>query len=171
MQNNETHAPSFDTETTHNGSIRSPSLLVLYVNDSFDDQVLLQAAVNKAGVPMEFHVADSLEHGVSYLKSLVDLSHTHEPRWVDLVLLDILLRDGSGLTILKFIRQTPQLSLTPVVIFTGLQNPIAHKAAYALGANAVHEKPLDFEGLVQLTRTLYSQWSDVRRHHLKNEKV
>jgi CheY-like chemotaxis protein len=169
MQINETQAPNFDREASD--GTRSRSLLVLYVNDSFDDQVLLQAAVKKAGVPMEFHVADSLEHGVSYLKSLVDLSRTHDPRWVDLVLLDILLRDGSGLTILKFIRQTPQLRRTPVVILTGLQNPIAHKAAYTLGADAVHEKPSVFEGLVQLSKELYFHWSHGRRRHTERSNT
>jgi hypothetical protein len=44
----------------------NPTLLVLHVNDSTDDQVLFQTACKHAKVPFVWHVADSAEKAISY---------------------------------------------------------------------------------------------------------
>jgi CheY-like chemotaxis protein len=142
------------------GSDRSsgPALLILHINDSTDDQVLLQAAVQRAGVPIQFHVADSVEHGISYLKSMLQFSRKREPRWIDLVVLDLILNDGTGVDVLKYIRDEPALKHLPVVVLTGSSDPAIQKKAHELGANTLFEKPRTFEDLVQLVVMLYEQW-------------
>jgi CheY-like chemotaxis protein len=134
-------------------------LLILHVNDSTDDQVLLQAAAKEAGVPIEWHVADSVERAISYLKSLVSASAKHTVRWIDLVLLDLVHSDDTGLTVLKFMRNTPELSRVPVVVYTGDTNPATLQAARDLGARDLHEKPNKFQDTVTLARQLYEDWS------------
>jgi CheY-like chemotaxis protein len=114
-------------------------------------------------VPLEFHVAESAERAISYLNSLLNFSDKHEPRWVDLILLDIGLPDESGLAVLKFIRQNPKLRSIPVIILTGLMDPAMHKEAYDLGANALHEKPANFQDTVDLANALYSHWANAMR--------
>ena len=135
------------------------SLLILHINENTDDQVLFQAAAKHAEVPVEWHVVESAQRGVSYLESLINLSREHEPRWVDLVLLELVLPDDNGLAVLKHVRGTPELRHLPVVILTGHENPSTHKEAYELGANAVHLKPAKFEDSVQLVRMLYTHWN------------
>jgi Response regulator containing CheY-like receiver, AAA-type ATPase, and DNA-binding domains len=134
-------------------------LLILHINDNTDDQVLFQAAAKKAAVPIEWHVADSAGRGISYLKSLLKLSRKHEARWVDLVLLDLVLPDENGIAVLKYIRDTPELRCVPVVVLTGQMNPVMLKQAYDFGVSALHEKPAKFEDSVALVRMLYTQWS------------
>jgi CheY-like chemotaxis protein len=140
-----------------------PDLLVFHVNDSTDDQVLFQAACKKARVPFQWHVAESAHRGISYLESLLAMSHEHSVRWPDLVVLDIVMPDASGFKVLEYIRSSPKLRPLPVVIFTGCSTPERMKHAYDLGANAFHEKPVSFSETVKLVGTLYSTWSTAKR--------
>src|SRR5947209_18043302 len=76
-------------------------ILLFHVNDSTDDQVLFQAACKRAGIPVNWHVADSAAKGISYLQTLVRKSKEHEVHWPDLVLLDIVMPRESGFEVLK----------------------------------------------------------------------
>ena len=98
--------------------LTEPYLRVFHVNDSTDDQILFQAACRAGKVPFNWHVADSAEKGISYLKTLLEQSKDVPVCWPDLILLDIVMPSGSGLEVLKFIRATPQLKQLPVIIFT-----------------------------------------------------
>jgi len=139
------------------------SLFVLHINDSTDDQVLFQAACRKANVPFEWQVAESAERGIAYLQSLRDLSHKQAVRWPDLVLLDLIMPQESGFKVLEHIRGTVELRMLPVVILTGNPTSAAIEYAYKLGANAFHEKPVNFEEMVNLIKALYAAWSNARR--------
>ena len=140
-----------------------PDLLVFHVNDSTDDQVLFQAACKKARVPIQWHVAESAERGISYLESLVKMSGEQAVRWPDLVILDIVMPDASGFKVLEYIRSNQKLRPLPVVIFTGCSTPERMQQAYDLGANAFHEKPGTFSDTVKLVDTLYVTWSTAKR--------
>ena len=99
------------------------SIRVFHVNDSTDDQVVFQAACRKAGVPFDWHVTDSAEKGISYLKTLVEQSKSLPVCWPELVLLDIIMPIVSGFEVLKFIRSTKELKHLPVSVFTGNTYP------------------------------------------------
>jgi two-component system alkaline phosphatase synthesis response regulator PhoP len=51
----------------------------------------------------------------------------------DLIILDILLPKGDGISFLQKIREEPGLSLTPVVVFSNFDDPATKKAAFRLG--------------------------------------
>ena len=140
-----------------------PTLLVFHINDSTDDQVLFQTACKHARVPFLWHVADSAEKAISYLKSLVLLNKTHAVRWPDIVVLDIAMPGESGLAVLQYMRETPELKLLPVVIFSGHPEPKLIDEAYRLGANSFLAKPLQFEQTVELVGSLYTAWSTAKR--------
>jgi CheY-like chemotaxis protein len=131
-------------------------LRVFHVNDSTDDQVLFQAACREGNVPFNWHVTDSAEKGISYLKTLVEQSKKKVPVcWPDLVLLDIVMPVVSGFEVLKFVRATPELKHLPVVIFTGDLRSENEGESMKLGANLFLMKPLDFSEIVELARNLY----------------
>ena len=143
--------------------IPQPPLLVFHINDNTDDQVLFQAACKEAEVPFQWHVAESAERGISYFNSLLALSRTQSVRWPDLVILDLIMPDGTGLKVLEFIRTTPKLSALPVIILTGHATEAFQESAAKLGANSFYEKPSSFADLVQLVAILYRIWSSARR--------
>ena len=132
-----------------------PWFRVFHVNDSTDDQVLFQAACRRGRVPFEWHVTDSAEKGISYLKTLIE----HSPRmpvcWPDLVLLDVVMPFTSGFEVLRYIRSTRELKHLPVVIFTGDMRPHTAEESRRLGATAFRLKPADFDATVRVAQDLH----------------
>lgn len=143
-----------------------PPLLVFHINDNTDDQVLFQAACQQANVPFQWHVAESAERGISYLRSLLNLSRKQVVRWPDLIMLDVVMPGDSGLSVLEFIRSDRKLAPLPVVVLTGHPSAAVQEAALRLGANGFYQKPANFDELVQLVAALYSIWSSAQRPSL-----
>jgi two-component system response regulator len=131
------------------------SVRVFHVNDSTDDQVVFQAACRKAGVPFDWHVADSAEKGISYLTTLVEQSKSVPVCWPDLILLDIVMPAVSGFEVLKFIRSSKELKHLPVIIFTGNVYPQNEQESLRLGADAFRLKPHRFGEAVVMAQELY----------------
>ena len=142
---------------------REQRLLVFHINDSTDDQVLFQAACKKAGVPLEWQVADSSARAKEFFESMLSLSRTQAVQWPDLVVLDLVMPGGSGFQVLEYIRNKPELSALPVIILTGIASIERMEKAYGLGANSFHEKPVSFADMVTLVGTIYTMWSSARR--------
>jgi CheY-like chemotaxis protein len=139
-----------------------PSFRVFHVNDSTDDQVLFQAACRRGGVPFDWHVVDSAEKGISYLKTLIEHSARLPVCWPDLILLDIVMPVVSGFEVLKYVRATPELRHLPVIVFTGHMYPNNRAESLRLGANAFRMKPHDFEEIVLVARELYELLKELK---------
>jgi len=163
MSANGTEIPATDPSSPLPPPVGGPTLLVLHINDSTDDQVLFQTACKHARVPFAWHVTDSAEKAKSYLQTLVRVDRMHSVRWPDLIVLDIMMPGESGLKVLEFIRATPELHRLPVVIFSGHGSPALVDEAYRLGANSFLAKPDDFKQAVSLVASLYSVWSIAKR--------
>lgn len=142
---------------------KKPTLLVLHINDSTDDQVLFQTACKHAEVPFNWHVADSAEKAISYLETLIKLDKTHSVHWPDLVVLDVVMPGANGFKVLEYIRGNPSLHRLPVIVFTGHSSPALVEEAYKLGANSFLAKPADFPQTVELVSSLYAIWSIAQR--------
>jgi len=136
---------------------------VFHINDSTDDQVLFQAACQKGGIPFNWHVTDSAEKGISYLKALVEQSDKIPVCWPDLVLLDLVMPIVSGFEVLKFIRATNELKHLPVVVFTGDTFPSNKADSLRFGANAFMIKPQSFSEAVALAGELYHLFLTLRK--------
>jgi CheY-like chemotaxis protein len=138
------------------------SLRIFHVHDSTDDQVLFQAACRKGGIPFDWHVVDSAEKGISYLRALVEHSREVPVCWPDLVLLDIVMPMVSGFEVLNYIRETPELKHLPVIVFTGHSFPKHREDSLKFGADAFLLKPQDFTAAVNLARELYALLQKLR---------
>ena len=167
MQQNPDTFPEGKPQTSHFREKDRPTLLVFHVNDSTDDQVLFQTACKMAKVPFVWHVTDSAEKAISYLKTLLKMNREHPAAWPDLVVLDLHMPGGSGFEVLEYIRSTPQLRRLPVVIFTGHPDPAYVKRAYELGANSFLLKPIEFQNTVNLVASLYTTMSFMQRPTLR----
>jgi DNA-binding response OmpR family regulator len=65
----------------------------------------------------------------------------------DLVILDIMMPDVSGLDILRHIRETPELQATPVIIVSAKSMPSDIKTGLEAGASTYLTKPVGFQDL------------------------
>jgi DNA-binding response OmpR family regulator len=79
-------------------------------------------------------------------------------RWrPDLVILDLMMPDMSGVEICRRIRARPDFVAIPIVILTGLSDPVAHLEARQAGANDIWLKPITPSELGARIRQLLNQ--------------
>jgi CheY-like chemotaxis protein len=72
----------------------------------------------------------------------------------DLVLLDVMMPGGSGLSVVERLRETPGLASVPVVVVSAFVSERDRAAARAAGANGFVGKPFDPDDLASLVREL-----------------
>jgi CheY-like chemotaxis protein len=72
----------------------------------------------------------------------------------DLVLLDVMMPGGSGLTVIERMRQTPDLAGVPVVVVSAFVSEDDRQAARAAGADGFVGKPFDPDELASIVEEL-----------------
>jgi CheY-like chemotaxis protein len=145
-------SPSSETPATQ----RWPTFLIFHVDDDADDQALFQAACVQAQLPFSWHMADSARKAIGYFESMLALRERDNVRWPDLVVLDIVMPDGSGLKVLEFIRSQARIKNLPVLVFTGSPDLKLCEEARTQGATEVVHKPVDVADTVKLVGSLYA---------------
>lgn len=127
---------------------------VLYAEDSEDDAFLLQRAFTQAGVTHPLVVVPNGKAVVHYLSATGPYADRSQHPFPRLVLLDIKLPHRTGLDVLCWIRQQPELRRLPVIMLTSSAQDRDIASAYSLGANGYLVKPSNATGLAQLGRDL-----------------
>ena len=125
---------------------------ILHVEDNPDDLMLMELAFRKAGADVRIETATDGNKAIQMLQNGLG---TVPPACL---LLDVKLPILSGLDVLAWIRNQPQLKRLPVIMVTSsfLRDDI--NRAYELGANSYLTKPSDLEALVGLARTIDLYW-------------
>jgi CheY-like chemotaxis protein len=72
----------------------------------------------------------------------------------DLVLLDVMMPGGSGLTVIERMRQTPELAGVPVVVVSAFVSEDDRQAAREAGADGFVGKPFDPDELASIVEEL-----------------
>lgn len=142
-------------------TVRVPVLLL--VEDSPSDVKILQRALSQTDHPAELLVMRDGQEAVDYLlrQGLFTPKSGDGWRRPDLIVLDLNLPRLTGLEVLKVIRSTPTLRLTPVVILSTSRHTEDVREAYASGANTYIEKPLNFDRFVTILKTLQQLWLEM----------
>ena len=143
-----------------------PTLLVIEDNDS--DAVLVRVAARRAFPGLDVRVAGDGREGIAYLRGSAPFQHRVCHPFPDLVILDLLMPDVDGFTVLEWMREQGLTRSLPVVILTISSDPRHEQRALSLGAQAVHTKPTDVNALGDLVRAIVRKWmsDDVARWDL-----
>ena len=132
--------------------------IILLVEDNPSDVLLLQRAFRKANVTVPLQAVGDGEAAVSYLSGQEPYGdRIHHPLPV-LILLDLKLPRKSGAEVLEWLRQQPILNRLPVVVLTSSKEYADINRVYDLGANAYMVKPVAFDNLVDIVKTLNMHW-------------
>ena len=75
-----------------------------------------------------------------------------------LILLDIKLPRRSGLEVLEWLRAQAGLRRIPVVMLTSSRESADVDRAFDLGASGYLVKPVDFNGLLEMVKTIGMYW-------------
>ncbi|HTD68309.1 MAG TPA: response regulator [Candidatus Limnocylindria bacterium] len=131
---------------------------VLHVEDDPNDVLLIARAFRKAEIPAQLQVVNDGEQAVHYLSGTNSFSSREQFPLPSLVLLDLKLPRKSGIEVLEWVRTQPGLKRIPIVMLTSSKQPIDINRAYDLGVNAYLVKPVNFDSLVEMLKTLDSFW-------------
>lgn len=129
------------------------------VDDSPDDQFLLELAFRKSGVAHHFHALPSGEAALDYMKGSGKYGDRQKFPVPDVLILDLKMHGCSGLDVLKWLRQHPDCAIIPVIVFSSSNLPTDVKRAYQLGANAYVSKPGGLTELVELIQFAFQFWN------------
>jgi len=130
---------------------------VLLVEDNEDDQILIQAAFESAGIHCRIVVLGTAEEAIAHLSRVGEVgefSQTDAAPMPAVVLIDLSLPGKSGHDLLKWIQGRKQLQSLVRVVLSGSENPDDVDKSYRLGAHGYLMKPITAHQLNQPGRTL-----------------
>ena len=131
---------------------------ILHVEDDENDIILQQRAFKAVGLVNPVHIASDGQEAINYLTLAISDAHPLTHPLPCLVLLDLNLPLKSGLDVLRWIRQQPQLHGLPIVMLTSCEDPARIRRAYQLGVNSFVVKPLDQHDRIQMVKALEKWW-------------
>ena len=136
-------------------------IIILYADDDAEDRMLVKDAWQESRLANELHFVEDGEELLEYLR--------REGRHADLlgeplpglILLDLNMPRKDGREALQEIKADPRLRSIPVVVLTTSKAEEDILRAYDLGVNSFILKPVTFESLVDITKTLSRYWFEV----------
>ena len=135
-----------------------PHYTVLLAEDNSTDALMVQRAFKKANLLNPVQVVDDGDKAVAYLAGDGPYADREKYPLPVLLLLDLKLPRRSGLEVLEWLRQQPAIKRLPVVVLTSSKENADINRAYDLGANSYLVKPVDFDPLLELVKTLGLYW-------------
>jgi len=132
--------------------------VILVAEDDPDDRLLLQQAWKRCGVEAQLRFVDDGELLLDYLlRRGIYTDPARAPKPV-LVLVDLKMPRKDGLSALAEIKAHPALRRIPVAVQTSSRSDRDVLAAWDLGAAAYYAKPVRFEDLLALVKTIADHW-------------
>jgi CheY-like chemotaxis protein len=132
--------------------------IILLVEDSEDDIVLMKKAFESAGITNPLFVVRNGEEAVFYLCGEGKYSNRAEYPVPDLVLLDLKMPIMDGFEFLEWLRRQPSICTLRVIVLSSSDAIQDINRAYQLGANSFLLKPGDFENFTEISQLLHKYW-------------
>ena len=136
---------------------RDRPTVILMADDDADDRLLAQDALAESKIPNDLHFVENGEELMDYLYRRGKFSAASAPR-PGLILLDLNMPKKDGREALREIKGHPDLRRIPVVILTTSQADADIGRLYDLGANSFITKPISFDALVGVMRSVGHYW-------------
>jgi CheY-like chemotaxis protein len=131
---------------------------ILLVEDDADDVALITRAFRRANLANPVKVARDGEEAVEYLSGAGPFADRNSSPLPVLILLDLKVPRRTGHEVLEWIKAQDGLRRIPVAVLTSSRERRDVDRAYDLGANAYLVKPVDFEELLRMVRSLHLFW-------------
>jgi CheY-like chemotaxis protein len=136
-------------------------MTIVVADDDADDRLLIADAFQEARLanPVEF-VTDG-EELIQYLTAQGKFEHRAGKPMPGLILLDLNMPRMDGRAVLTRMKSDPTLRRIPVVVLTTSKAEEDILRTYDLGVNSFISKPVTFDALVDLVKTLKHYWIEL----------
>ena len=131
--------------------------VVLSVDDSDDDNLLLQQAGRRSHATFKLEIVTDGQMAINYLSGVEGYENRQRFPLPDLLLLDLKMPRKSGFEVLDWLRQQSQFKTLPVAVFSSSQNEADLQKAYEKGTTWFLMKPVNFEDLIHFVSVI-NQW-------------
>ena len=128
--------------------------LVLYVEDDAEHRELMRSAAKACKVKFGLVLSDGFSDAVHYLGGQDKYADRGRYPLASFALLDYSLGSFKGTDLARWIRKQSELSSLPIVMFSGCAEVPQMAECYAAGADYYIRKPVRFEDLLKVVRSL-----------------
>ena len=134
---------------------------ILMADDDEDDRLLTRDALQAERLANDLRFVTDGEELLDYLQRRAAYSAPGSAPRPDIILLDLNMPKKDGREALLEIKADPQLRRIPVVVLTTSRAEEDILKTYELGVSSFITKPVTFDGLVKVMRTLGEYWFQV----------
>jgi CheY-like chemotaxis protein len=147
-------------------------ITILMADDDDDDYLLTKKALQESKLLNTLCRVKDGNELLDYLRREGDYANDPSCQEPGVVLLDLNMPRKDGREALKEIKSDPKLRNIPVVVFTTSKAEEDIFRSYELGVNSFITKPVTFESLIQVMKTLGKYWFEIVElpvsHHAKD---
>jgi CheY-like chemotaxis protein len=134
---------------------------ILMADDDAEDRMLAREALEECRLANELHFVEDGEELMDYLLRRGRYADPVAAPRPGLILLDLNMPRKSGLEALAEIKSQASLRSIPVVVLTSSAAEEDVIRSYDLGVNSFITKPVSFQGLVKVVKTLGRYWFEI----------
>ena len=137
------------------------SVVILMADDDADDRLLTREAFDASQVANELRFVEDGVELMDYLYNRGKFSDREKYPRPGIILLDLNMPKKDGRESLAEIRKDPQFNGVRVIVLTTSKAEEDIYRSYNLGAASYITKPVTFEALVEVIRTLGKYWLEI----------
>ena len=130
-------------------------------DDDPDDCLMIKEALDESPLACDLYFVEDGEELMEYLHHRGKYSDPESSPAPGLILLDLNMPKKDGREALKEIKEDKQLKRIPIVVLTTSNAEEDIQRTYKLGVNSFISKPVSFESLVEIMKTLTKYWFEI----------
>jgi CheY-like chemotaxis protein len=137
------------------------SVTILMADDDEDDRLMAKEAFSEVKLLNDFHTVEDGEELMAYLRHEGKFSDPKSSPRPGIILLDLNMPKKDGRQALKEIKEDPLLKHIPIVVLTTSKAEEDILRSYDLGVNSFIVKPVTFDQLIDIMKTLTKYWFEI----------
>lgn len=137
------------------------SVTIIIADDDADDRLLITDAFRESRLANPLVFAEDGEQLLEVLDKAISDNNGSGRGLPGLILLDLNMPRMDGRTALGRIKSSPALRRIPVIVLTTSKAEEDVLRTYDLGVNSFITKPVTFEGLVEVVKSLNHYWIEI----------
>jgi CheY-like chemotaxis protein len=131
---------------------------LLVAEDEDNDVFFLQRALETANVKNSLRIVRDGQEAIDYLSGVGEFADRDKFPLPYLLLLDLKMPRKTGMEVLEWLSEQPELRSLPVVVFSSSAHRKDIDRAYELGANGFVTKPSSMAKRAELAKAMASFW-------------
>lgn len=140
---------------------RGKSITILIADDDAEDRMLVKDALEENRIVNNIHFVENGEDLLDYLFNKGNFTDKNKYPVPDIILLDLNMPRKDGREALKDIKADAALRIIPVVVLTTSKAEEDIIRSYDLGVSSFITKPVTFNSLVEIMKTLSRYWFEI----------